>query len=292
MIVGFGLSLPMTDSTPQSSQAHAQEHTNLEALIAIAVGNTRTRIGSFLRTEVTFSASIDSADTAGIIAMIKDRQAAFEGTADPAVVIGGVDPQTIDAIEAGFPAGTVSRLGRDIEINIKHTLTGSGEKTVGQDRLLCALGAYYLYKQACVVVDAGTAMTVDFIDGTGVFHGGAIMPGTKMMLDSMHENAAALPQVVFAKIDPASHDPGKQTDDAMVLGVTAGVCGAVRWLTERYAEFFEGYPKVIATGGDMGILEDDELIEAFVPDLQLIGIRIACEKALADETDDEADDDA
>ena len=159
---------------------------------------------------------------------------------------------------------------------------------MGQDRLLCALGAHALYKQACVVVDAGTAITADFIDGVGVFHGGAILPGVKMMLDSMHEHTAALPQVTYKKIDPSSNNPGKQTDEAMVLGVHAAACGAVRLLTERYAEFFEGYPKVVATGGDMGVFEDDELVEVFVHDLQLIGLRIACERALSDhETDDD-----
>jgi type III pantothenate kinase len=119
-----------------------------------------------------------------------------------------------------------------------------------------------------------------------VFHGGAILPGVKMMLDSLHEKTASLPQVQYKKLDPELNDPAKQTDDAMVLGVSAAACGAVRMLTERYAEYFEGYPKVIATGGDMGILENDELIEAFVPDLQLVGLRVACEKALGDNEDE------
>src|SRR5690606_33992349 len=53
--------------------------------------------------------------------------------------------------------------------------------TVGQDRLLAALGAWWRTKQACIVIDAGTAVTVDFVDGTGVFQGGAIAPGVGMM---------------------------------------------------------------------------------------------------------------
>jgi len=128
---------------------------------------------------------------------------------------------------------------------------------------------------------------VDFIDGQGVFHGGAILPGVSMMLESLHEKTAALPRLKYARIEKGSNDPGRQTDAAMMLGVTAAACGAVRWLTERYAEFFEGYPKVVATGGDMGIFEDDELVETFVPDLQLIGLRVACERALRSDGDEE-----
>ena len=142
------------------------------------------------------------------------------------------------------------------------------------------------------MVDMGTAITVDFVDGEGVFHGGAILPGVSMMLSSLHEQTAHLPELTYRKLDPKSSDPGKQTDDAMILGVTAAASGAIRFLAERYAQFYEGYPQIIATGGDMGLLEDDELIEAFVPDLQLHGIRVACKMILENEDRDLVDADA
>ncbi|MCA9303607.1 MAG: type III pantothenate kinase [Phycisphaerales bacterium] len=270
-----------------SLNAGLDGNTSLESLIAVAVGNSRTQIGSFLRAESTSHASLDSHDTDAIVKMIKDRVLGFEGVSEPAIVIAGVQPAVIDAVQSAFAPGRVVRLGVDLPIDLRHTLSESGEKTVGQDRLLCAIGAFHLYKQACVVVDAGTAITVDFVDGEGVFHGGAILPGITMMLASLHEKTAALPKLKYTRIDASSNEPGRQTDTAMMLGVTAAACGAVRWLTERYAEFYEGYPKIVATGGDMGIFEDDELVETFVPDLQLIGLRVACERALQDNGDEE-----
>jgi len=257
-----------------------EDASTIESLIAIAVGNTRTQIGSFLRAESTSHASVDSDDTESIVRMVRDRMVGFQGVSDPVIAIAGVHPSVIDEVQSSFNPGAVIRLGVDLPIDIQHTLTESGERTVGQDRLLCAIGAFHLFKQACVVVDAGTAITADFIDGEGVFHGGAIMPGVGMMLESMHEKTVALPSLKYERIDPESNDPGKQTESAMLLGVTASACGAVRWLTERYAEFFDGYPKVVATGGDLGIFEDDELVESFVPDLQLVGLRVACERAM------------
>ncbi len=201
-----------------------------------------------------------------------------------------VNPSSADAIERAILDTTnqsVFRFGRDLHIPIRHTLTETGEMTVGQDRLLTAIGAFDTLKQACVVIDAGTAVTIDFVDGEGAFHGGAILPGVSMMLGSLHEQAANLPKLVYKKLDKGSNEPAKQTDGAIMLGVTSAIRGAVRLLTERYAEHYSAYPQTIVTGGDLGILEDEELIDTFAPDLQLQGIQVACAQIV--EQDDEHD---
>lgn len=263
-------------------------------LVALAVGNTRTRVGSFTGSECLNPQSFHS-DAYEEIAQRVDEILDGLGDShqeDPAIVISTVHPNHADGIEKAIRSQsgqTVYRFGRDFQIPIQHTLTESGEMTVGQDRLLCALGAFDSLKQACVVVDAGTAITIDLVDGAGVFHGGAIMPGVSMMLNSMHDATSRLPKLVYQKADSDSKEPGKQTDAAMQLGVSYAVRGAVRLLTERYAEFYEGYPQVCATGGDLGVLEDEELVDSFLPDLQLHGIRVAIAK-LADAIDDDDDD--
>jgi pantothenate kinase type III len=60
----------------------------------------------------------------------------------------------------------------------------------------------------------------------------------------------------------------------------ASVRGMVRYLAEQFAEFYDGYPQIVATGGDAGILENDGLVEHFVPDLQLLGIATAFRRAM------------
>jgi type III pantothenate kinase len=275
------------ESTP--SLGIDADSVTLDQLIAVAVGNSRTRVGLVKDKACHDASSFETDDPAGIGARV--RELSRNQDEPPIVVISTVNPGAADEIERAIKdAGPLSvyRIGRDVPITIEHALTDSGAMTVGQDRLLCAIGAYEQLKQACVVVDLGTAVTIDFVDGAGTFHGGAILPGVSMMLGSLHEHTAALPKLVYKKIEPDSHDPGRQTDDAMMLGVTAAVRGAVRLLTERYAEYYNAYPRVIATGGDLGILEDEELVETLAPDLQLMGIHAACVRAIQD---DESDDD-
>lgn len=287
----------MSNQRKESSQtASGDLPTTTRPMIAIAVGNTRTRVGILSGNECLKAQSVHSEHVDEISLQVSTLWSEYgDNQPDPVIVMSHVSGERADHIEKTLRAKghtMVYRFGRDLAIPIRHTLTSSGEKTVGQDRLLCSIGAYRVLKQACIVVDMGTAITVDFVDGEGVFHGGAIMPGIAMMFNAMHEKTAHLPQLKYEKPDPSDMSPAKQTDLAMQLGVNACVHGAIRWLSERYAEFYEGYPQIIATGGDMGVLEDDELIEAFVPDLQLHGIQAAC-VMLADADDgDDLDEDA
>jgi len=280
--------------TQESSvEINGSDLPSLGLLIAIAVGNSRTRVGSFTDKECLNPQSFASAEPEAIAARVKEIiESNAEDDREATIVLSSVHPQFADEIERATrnAAGqNVYRFGRDFQIPIKHTLTEAGEMTVGQDRLLCAIGAFDQLKQACVVIDVGTAVTVDFVDGTGVFHGGAIFPGVSLMLSSLHDSTSSLPKLVYRKLDPISKEPGKQTDDAILLGVTSVIQGAVRSLTERYAEHYQGYPKTIVTGGDMGVLEDDEVIDAFMPDLQLQGIRIACTQILSMDADEDDD---
>tara|TARA_R110002073_G_scaffold118918_5_gene259324 strand:+ start:273884 stop:274732 length:849 start_codon:yes stop_codon:yes gene_type:complete len=267
----------------------------LDSLLAIAVGNTRTRVGVIQGKECAKAKSIATNEPDQVASFVQALFDEFDFSGDePVILVSTVSAPAADAIEQAIQdkfGWSSFRFGRDIQIPIIHTLTESGEETVGQDRLLCAIGAFDVVKQACVVVDMGTAITADFVDGEGVFHGGAILPGVSTMLESLSASTAHLPELKYRKLDPTSHEPGKQTDDAIILGVTAAAHGAIRFLAERYAQFYEGYPQIIATGGDMGLLEDDELIESFVPDLQLHGIRVACRMIIeSDHEDDELDD--
>lgn len=241
--------------------------------IAIAVGNTRTRVGLVRDFALDSAMSHENADPGAIVS------AALE-LGDGPVVMSSVNPPLAERLEDLLrDAGReVYRVGRDLPVAIANAL--DDDSTVGQDRLLAALGAFARAKQACVVVDAGTAVTVDFVDGEGVFQGGAIVPGLRMMLGALHDKTAALPRVDAEP--PVAGEPfGKDTARAMRLGVFSAVRGAVRLLLERYAEAYEAYPQVIATGGDAPVLfEGDEVVEHVVPDLQLLGIVESCRAAL------------
>jgi len=261
-------------------------------ILAVAVGNTRTRFGLFLGSQLHHPRSVPNSSADEIAVMLAEPDLPVGSSA---VVIASVNDPFAAELEASLERGELDsvpryRIGRDLPIPIRHTLDDAS--TVGQDRLLNALGAFSRAEQACAVIDCGTAITVDFVDGEGTFHGGAILPGVQAMLHALHAHTRALPEVAYGRAPPAEPAFGKDTRSAMVLGVTAAAVGSIHHLVQRYAEAFGAYPQVIATGGDAPILlEHDEIVEHIVPDLQLIGIHAVCAHALGARRDSDDHDD-
>ena len=240
-------------------------------LLAISIGNTRTQVGVFIEDELREQRWVPNDAPDDIAGALRDLSGPLAGADRAAAYLASVNEPVAERVAAlardalDLP---LARMERDAPIPIGRKL--DPEAIVGEDRLLNAAGAYDKLQQACIVVDAGTAVTVDFIDGEGTFHGGAILPGAAMMLDALHRGAAQLPQVEFARPEePIGHS----TQQAMRSGAFHGLRGAVRELAEKYAEFYRAYPKIIATGGDAAALfEGYELVEAIVPELTLLGI--------------------
>ncbi|MFI4892556.1 MAG: type III pantothenate kinase [Phycisphaerales bacterium JB058] len=265
--------MPDQDDQPQSAGP----------CIAVAINNTNTSIGLAEQLAVTRAASVASNEPEAI-----GNVAASLLDADPAIVlVASVNQAATGPAIQSIRAATgldVRQLGPDMPVPIAHTIPEP--VTTGLDRFLVALGAFETITQACIVVDAGTALTCDFVDGQGVFHGGAIIPGGQMMLDALPDRAPALPRLSLADMPSPLEPFGKSTEHAMLLGVQAAARGAVRYLAERYAEFYEAYPQVIATGGSAKLLfGDDELVENIVPHLQLVGLAAARKRLI--EADDE-----
>ncbi len=256
-------------------------------MLVVSVGNTRTRFARLEEGKLQPSRVVDNADIAGASAAAIDAATGASGTLP--VLMASVNDPAADRLEQALEGAgcRVTRFVRDIPIPIQNTL--EDDSTVGQDRLLDALGAFSRSQQACIVIDAGTAVTVDFVDGQGVFHGGAIAPGARMMLRAMHQHTAALPEVNLSpELLSAASPFGKTTSEAMALGVAGAVRGLVHLLIDRYAEFYGAYPRVVATGGDAALLfEGDDLVEHIVPDLTLVGMVAAAEAIDRDDGDNE-----
>ena len=100
-----------------------------------------------------------------------------------------------------------------------------------------------LFPPACIVVNAGTALTADALDASGVFRGGIIMPGLNMMLQALAANTASL------KVAPGHyHDFPINTADALYSGAMQGMCGAIEQMRRRLGSE-EAMPRVIMSGG-------------------------------------------
>ncbi len=243
-------------------------------LLVINVGNSRLAIGAFVAGELKFVKRIPHAQSADVAGAVAEAWKLIEDTSEPSVAGASVNPGVMESIEHAVVNVTgkqVEWIGRDIDLPIK-VLTDQPTAT-GVDRVLNIAAAYEQMEKACVVVDAGTAITIDCCDDSGAFLGGAIAPGVSLQLDALSQNTAKLPR---PKFDPPAAGFGKSTEQAMLQGVYHGVRGMVKELVEAYAVELGNWPDIIATGGDAAVLFGNwELIHAISPDLTLYGIALA-----------------
>ena len=255
------------------------------ALIAISIGNTRTQIGFFSGSDLEDQTQIENENRAQIVETATTYWKKSSDAERRAIAIASVNDTDANAISSVLEdqlGEEVYHIGEDLPIPIGLAL--DPEATPGVDRLLGAAAAWDTLKQACVVINAGTAVTVDFIDGEGVFHGGVIAPGAQMQLDAMHKGTSALPELTFSV--PEGEPFGRNTAAAMQRGVYQGIRGLAWRMVEEYATAYEAFPLVVATGGDAALLfTGDELVNRLVPDLELRGIAIAVRHALAESVD-------
>jgi type III pantothenate kinase len=253
-------------------------------VLAIQVGNTRIKIAVFRHDDPEEVVFLSKDDVSGAVEKAASMYESIGAEADASVVVASVHPKTSTALIGALRdqlACEVYEVPTDMPVPIGVCLAPGAKP--GVDRLLNAAAAWDKLRQACVVVDAGTCITVDFVDGEGVFHGGAIAPGLRMQLKALHEHTAALPLIeVDGMFDvPSGTAWGADTREAMLRGVYHGARGLVWRLVEKYAEEYGAFPVVIATGGDSASLfSDDELITQIVPDLVLRGVAIAARHAL------------
>jgi len=170
-----------------------------------------------------------------------------------------------------FDVKKVVVAGRDFSIPIRNsTLKPEG---TGNDRLLAALGAYRRHNDACIVIDAGSAITVDLVDAQGAFLGGAILPGARMAASALADCTDKLPFV-----EPAlpRNLVGRDTARAIRAGVHSATAGGVAWLVARYRKKLKAHATVFITGGDaksIGPLIDSP--KKIVPTLVLEGLAFA-----------------
>jgi type III pantothenate kinase len=148
--------------------------------------------------------------------------------------------------------------------------------TIGPDRLANAVAAARHYGAPSVVVDFGTAVTFDVVDGSGNYVGGVIAPGLAAMTDYLHEKTALLPRI---RIRDVKRFVGKNTEHAMLIGAVHGYRGLVRGLiTGLKKELRAQRLPVVATGGYARLLAAKmPEITAVDPLLTLEGLRLVWE---------------
>jgi type III pantothenate kinase len=147
----------------------------------------------------------------------------------------------------------------------------------GIDRLLDAVAVNTRRRPdvPAVIVDAGSAVTVDLVDETGAFRGGAIMPGLRLMAEALHHYTAKLPLIELPRTTPSV--PGVSTTAAMEVGIYWAFVGGVRSLVEQYSAGRAVPPDIFLTGGDAALLQQHLPGSTFWPEMTLEGVRITAE---------------
>jgi type III pantothenate kinase len=188
-------------------------------------------------------------------------------------LIAGVHPERIDRLSAWASArGDEARVIRHFT-ELPITLNVDSPERVGHDRLLGCIAANQLRQpsQAAMTIDIGTATTINLVSPTGVFEGGAILPGVQLMRLALHQNTAQLPLVT---LNETPRFPGKNTQDAIHTGTLFAIAGAIRLAIAEVQN-----PLILVTGGGAKMITPQLAGIAFQhrPMLNLEGLRLCLE---------------
>jgi len=265
-------------------------------LLAIDVGNTQTVVGLFRGGELAdhWRLATDASRTSDELALMIQQFLGFHGFAvqpsggvalddDPdavrvsGVVVSSVVPRVTAALrelsERYFALPPVvlepgTRTGMPILYD--------NPKEVGADRIANAVGAFDLYGGPTLVVDFGTATTVEAITARGEYLGGAIFPGIEVSLDALFERAAGLRRVEL--VAPRSVI-GRSTAESIQSGAVYGFAGQVDALVERFQAEVGEPCTVVATGGLAPlVVPHTRTVSNIEPWLTLRGLRIVFER--------------
>jgi type III pantothenate kinase len=241
--------------------------------IVVDVGNSRVKWGRCGDTAVIASASLPHDQTAW------EEQIQHWQLSNPLHwVVASVHPRTADEIAtwAQGRGDTVLRLEwakqLPLQVCVDHP------DWVGIDRLLNAVAANTRRRPGApaVIVDAGSAVTVDFVDGSGTFRGGSIFPGLRLMAQALHDHTALLPLIQVQQPLPAV--PATSTTAAMEAGIYWALAGGIDALVRRLQENSGGAADVFLAGGDAALLQPGMQTRVIVwPHITLEGIRFAVE---------------
>ena len=149
---------------------------------------------------------------------------------------------------------------------------------VGIDRLLDALAVRGRQQPGvpAIIIDAGSAITVDWLDESGAFAGGSILPGVRLMALALHDYTALLPVVTLSRSDPPY--PGTSTPAALEIGILAAAVGGIQFLITQMTQRAGVAPDVFLSGGDAALLAPalKQPVQLW-PEMTLEGVRLAAE---------------
>ena len=221
-------------------------------LLAIDIGNTNIVMGCIKDDEILFKARIATdrtrtSDQYGV--EMKNMLEAFgihrEDISD--CIISSVVPPVFNSVKTGvikvigkqpMVVGPGLKTGLNIQVDVP--------SQVGADRIVIAVAVLAEYKAPLILMDMGTATTIEVVEPENVYMGGVIIPGVKVSLDALTSRAAQLPGI---SLDRPGKVIGRNTVDCMRSGMMYGTAAMIDGLIDRIGLELGHASTVIATGG-------------------------------------------
>lgn len=243
----------------------------MSAAVVVDVGNTRIKWGLCQDDRL--------ADTA---ALLPDEPARWEQQiqtwrvpSGSLWVLTGVHPRRRDALAVWLEQQCFRVQVLDAPAALPLHIALERPAHVGMDRLLDAVAANQRRRPdvPAVIIDAGSAVTIDFVDAAGAFRGGAILPGLRLMAQALHDYTALLPLVRVEVVPPLV---GLNTPQAMQVGLFWTLIGSMEQFVRLHRATAPQGLDVFLTGGDAALLAMRLPAEFQLwPEMTLEGIRLA-----------------
>ncbi len=213
----------------------------------IDVGNTNIMICCFLNKRMKASLTLKTCEF-NQIRLFNFLKSHGQKKKNANVIVSSVVPKTNNLISNLFKKNKISFYNArdlikhfDLKTNIKN------KKNIGDDRLVNVIYAKELYSKSKIIIDFGTATTIDILDKDGVYDGGIITPGIDLSLKSLQEGTAKLPLVRFRRI---KRIVGKSTLEAIQSGFFWGYVSMIQGLIKKIQNEKKNKFQIILTGGN------------------------------------------
>ena len=221
-------------------------------LLAIDIGNTNLVIGCIKEDKILFKARIATdrlrtSDQYGV--EIKNMMEAYgvQLAEIDDCIISSVVPPVFNSVRTGV----IKILGKQPMVVSPGLKTGLNihmdvPSQVGSDRIVIAVAALAEYSAPLILMDLGTATTIEVVEPDNVYLGGIIFPGVRVSLDALTSRTSQLPGI---SLDKPKQVIGKNTVDCMRSGMMYGTAAMLDGLVDRIEEELGHTSTIIATGG-------------------------------------------
>ena len=252
-------------------------------LLAVDVGNTNVKLGVYDDRTLVASWRLttrreQTADEYGVFTHMMLRSHGLE----PRQITDVAISSTVPAVQRTMEDMTgryfeLTPFVVDPGVNVALGMRVDYPREVGPDRIVKVVAAVELYGPPLIIIDFGTATTFECVSPAGEFIGGAIAPGIATAAEALTARAARLFRVDLTRPPSAI---GRNTVTNIQSGMVYGYAGLVDGLVTRMRAEMDGAPRVVATGGLVGLMDGlARTIDVVNPHLTLEGLRIACARA-------------